>query len=45
MREEKVKVHHFLRSFPTHMKDCIEFKNTKIMDETIQKAHICDTKM
>ena len=41
LREEKAKVQRFLSSLPTHMKERIEFVNSRTMDEAIRKARMC----
>ena len=41
VREEKAKVQRFLSTFPTHMKERIEFINPRTMDKEIRKARMC----
>ena len=41
VREEKAKVQMFLSTFPTHMKERIEFVNPRTMDEEIRKERMC----
>ena len=41
LRDEKAKVQRFLSSFPTHMKERIDFVNPKTMDEAIRKGRMC----
>lgn len=42
LRDEMAKVQRFLSSFPTHMKERIEFVNPKTMDEALKKARMCN---
>ena len=41
LRDEKAKVQRFLSSLPTHMKERIEFINSRTMDEEIRKPRMC----
>ena len=41
LRDEKAKAQRFMFSFPTHMKEQIEFVNPRTMDEAIRKARMC----
>lgn len=39
--EEKAKLQRFVSNLPQTMRERIEFDNSKMMDEAIQKARIC----
>ena len=41
LKDEKEKVQRLLSSLPSHMKERIEFVNTKTIDEVIRKARMC----
>jgi len=40
IHEEKAKVHRFMSSLPTFMKEKLEYDNPKTMDEAVRKARI-----
>ena len=44
IRDEKVKVQHFLSGFPQSYKDIIEFYEPKTLEEAIRKASIAMSK-
>ena len=41
IKEDKVKIHQFLRCLPHSYKEIIEFENPKNLNEVFRKAHMC----
>ena len=41
IKDEKVKIHHFLSGFPQYYKDIIEFYEPRTLEEVIRKAKYC----
>ena len=41
IKDEKVKIHHFLSGLPQYYKDKIEFYDPRTLEETIRKAQYC----
>ena len=41
IKDEKVKIHHFLSGLPQSYKDRIEFYEPRTLEETIRKAKYC----